>query len=41
MYRAWALFVFTLDGEAIAEITAFLDPSLPTVFGLPAAVDAH
>jgi RNA polymerase sigma-70 factor (ECF subfamily) len=39
-YHAWGLFVLTLDHLAIAEITAFLDPSLPPAFGLPDTLPA-
>jgi RNA polymerase sigma-70 factor (ECF subfamily) len=35
-YRAWGMFVLSLDGEAIAEITVFYDPKLVPLFGLPA-----
>lgn len=35
IFAAWALFVLTADGESLAEITAFIDPSLLPVFGLP------
>jgi RNA polymerase sigma-70 factor (ECF subfamily) len=35
-YRAWGMFVLGVDGEAIAEITAFADPTLVAAFGLPA-----
>jgi RNA polymerase sigma-70 factor (ECF subfamily) len=35
VYRAWGLFVLSLDGPIIAAITAFRDPSLVAVFGLP------
>ena len=34
-FRAWGMFVLGLDGEAIAEITAFVDPRLVPLFGLP------
>jgi RNA polymerase sigma-70 factor (ECF subfamily) len=37
-FRAWGVWVFTLDGDAIAEITAFADPTFPAIFGLPAEV---
>jgi RNA polymerase sigma-70 factor (ECF subfamily) len=33
--RAWCLFVLTVEGESIAELTAFFDPTLFPVFGLP------
>jgi len=35
MYHALGIWVLRPDGDAIAEITAFVDPALPTVFGLP------
>ena len=35
-YRAWGIFVLTAEGDTIAEITAFLDPTLLPLFGLPA-----
>jgi len=35
-YRAWGIFVLSADGAAIAAITAFVDPTLVPVFGLPA-----
>jgi RNA polymerase sigma-70 factor, ECF subfamily len=34
-YRAWGIFVLTADGDSIAEITAFIDPTLMPAFGLP------
>ena len=33
--RAWCVFVLTIEGASIAELTAFLDPTLFPVFGLP------
>jgi RNA polymerase sigma-70 factor (ECF subfamily) len=39
-YLPRSLSVLTLDGEEIAEITTFLDPELPSSFGLPAEVPA-
>jgi RNA polymerase sigma-70 factor (TIGR02960 family) len=36
VYRAWGVYVLTLQGEAIAEITSFIDARLPPLFGLPA-----
>jgi len=33
------IWVLAADGEAIAEITAFVDPRLMAVFGLPAALN--
>ena len=35
VYRAYGIQVFSLDGDAIAEITGFGDPSLFPLFGLP------
>jgi RNA polymerase sigma-70 factor (ECF subfamily) len=35
-FRGWGIFVFTADGESIAEITAFVDPRLLPALGLPA-----
>jgi RNA polymerase sigma-70 factor, ECF subfamily len=35
VYHALGIWVLRADGDAIAEITAFVDPALPTVFGLP------
>ena len=35
-YRAWGMFVLGIDGDAVAEITAFIDPTLASAFGLPA-----
>jgi RNA polymerase sigma-70 factor (ECF subfamily) len=40
-YRAWGMFVLSVDGEAIAEITAFFDPTLPPVFGLPTELEGE
>lgn len=37
-FRAWGMFVLTIDGSAIAEVAAFLDPALPPAFGLPASI---
>ena len=34
-HRAYGLMVLALDGEVIAEITGFSDPSLFSSFGLP------
>lgn len=39
-YRAWGMFILSADGTAIAAITAFVDPTLAPVFGLPAEL-AH
>ena len=36
VYRPYGLMVFTLDGEAIAQITGFPEPALFAPFGLPA-----
>jgi RNA polymerase sigma-70 factor (TIGR02960 family) len=33
--HAWAVFVLTLDGESIAGLDAFIDPTLFPAFGLP------
>lgn len=38
--RAWGVFVLTLDGEAIAEISAFKDAGLLPWFGLPAELES-
>ena len=35
-YRAWGIWVLTMDVDAIAEVTAFVDPELLPKFGLPA-----
>jgi RNA polymerase sigma-70 factor (ECF subfamily) len=35
MYHALGIFVLRADGDVIAEITAFIDPTLLAVFGLP------
>ena len=40
LYRAYGLMVLTLDGDAIAEITGFNDPSLFPLFGLPLELEA-
>jgi RNA polymerase sigma-70 factor (ECF subfamily) len=34
-YRGWGIWVLGVDGDAIAEITAFVDPTLTPAFGLP------
>jgi RNA polymerase sigma-70 factor (TIGR02960 family) len=34
-HRAWGIWVLTLDGDAIGEITAFVEPGLLASFGLP------
>jgi RNA polymerase sigma-70 factor, ECF subfamily len=34
-YRAWGILVLSTDGDAIAEITACVDPTLLPAFGLP------
>ncbi len=33
-YRAWGMFVLSVDGAAVADITVFVDPPLAPVFGL-------
>lgn len=38
-YRAWGIFVLSVDGDAIAEITAFVDPRLVPVFGFPTELE--
>ena len=38
VYRAFSIHVLTVDGSRIARISAFLDASLFTVFGLPATL---
>jgi RNA polymerase sigma-70 factor (ECF subfamily) len=35
-FRAWGIWVLTMDGEEIAEVAAFVDPPLLRWFGLPA-----
>ena len=40
VYRAYGIMVLTLDGDAIAEITGFSDPSLFPLFGLPRELEA-
>ncbi len=37
-YGAWGIFVLSADGDAIAEITAFIDPTLLPMFGLPTEI---
>lgn len=39
-YRAYSVQVVTLDGSQVAEVTAFLDPSLVTAFGFPLQLPA-
>jgi RNA polymerase sigma-70 factor (ECF subfamily) len=34
-YRAWGIWVLTMDAATIAEVSAFADPSLFPAFGLP------
>jgi RNA polymerase sigma-70 factor (TIGR02960 family) len=41
IYRAWAILVLTTDGEAVAGITAFIDPSLMPAFGLPTELESE
>ena len=38
-FRAFGLLVLTIDGEAIAEITAFHDLTIFPLFGLPAELE--
>ncbi len=38
IHRAYGLMVLSLDGDAIAEITGFVDPSLFPWFGLSGEV---
>jgi RNA polymerase sigma-70 factor (ECF subfamily) len=35
VYHAWGIWVLTTDGDAIAEVAAFVDPELVRGFGLP------
>jgi RNA polymerase sigma-70 factor (ECF subfamily) len=35
VYNAWGIWVLTMDGDAIAEVTAFIDPLLLPRFGFP------
>ena len=37
-FVAWGIWVLTVDGDAIAEVTAFLNPTLLAVFGFPETV---
>jgi RNA polymerase sigma-70 factor, ECF subfamily len=39
VHRAYGLMVLMLDGDRIAEITGFVDPTLFAHFGLPAELD--
>ena len=39
-HQAYGLMVLSLNGDAIAEITGFADPTLFPLFGLPAELDA-
>jgi RNA polymerase sigma-70 factor, ECF subfamily len=36
VYRAWGIWVLTIDRDAIAQVTAFVDPRLLSIFGFPA-----
>jgi RNA polymerase sigma-70 factor (ECF subfamily) len=36
---AYSMFVLTLEGDRVSQITWFGDPTLPEMFGLPAALD--
>ena len=36
VFRAWSIWVLGIDGDAIAEITAFADSALTPAFGFPA-----
>jgi RNA polymerase sigma-70 factor (ECF subfamily) len=38
-YGAWGIWVLSMDGDAIAEVTAFVDPTLVPVFGLPTVLE--
>jgi RNA polymerase sigma-70 factor (ECF subfamily) len=38
-YCAWGVIVLTLDGDAIAELSGFIDPGLLPWFGLPAELE--
>lgn len=40
VHSAYGIMVLTLDGEAIAEITGFGDPTLFPLFGLPGELEA-
>ncbi|MBV9133347.1 MAG: hypothetical protein JO318_11650 [Chloroflexi bacterium] len=37
-FVAWGIWVLTVDGDATAEVTAFLDPTLLPVFGFPESI---
>jgi RNA polymerase sigma-70 factor (ECF subfamily) len=38
VYRAFGLQVLTRDGPQLAEVTAYIDPTLVALFGLPTAI---
>jgi RNA polymerase sigma-70 factor (ECF subfamily) len=38
VYHAWGIWVLTIDGDAIAQVTAFIDPPLLSRFGFPSAL---
>jgi RNA polymerase sigma-70 factor (ECF subfamily) len=40
LFRAWGIFVFGIEADGFSEVTAFLDPSLPAAFNLPAELSA-
>ena len=40
-HRAYGLMVLAIDGGEIAEVTGFADPTLFSVFGLPAELEAQ
>jgi RNA polymerase sigma-70 factor (ECF subfamily) len=39
VFRAWSIWVLGIDGDAIAEITAFADSALIPAFGLPTQLE--
>jgi hypothetical protein len=39
VFRAWSIWVLGIDGDAVAEITAFADSALIPVFRLPATLE--
>jgi RNA polymerase sigma-70 factor (ECF subfamily) len=36
VYNAWGIWVLSIDGSTISQVTAFIDPPLVSRFGFPA-----
>jgi RNA polymerase sigma-70 factor (ECF subfamily) len=41
VYHGWGIWVLTIDGDAIAQVTAFVDPPLLSRFGFPSTLSGR